>query len=72
MARFIERLRMFGKKFESLSSRVRCNRAKSLRQMVVDGQRPLASGLILDGDEDTAIGIEQIKRCQMRNPRQFL
>ena len=65
-------LGMFGKKFESLSSRVRCNRAKSLRQMVVDRQRPLATGLVLDGNEHTALGIEQVERRQVRNSRQFL
>ena len=65
-------LGMFGKKFESLSSRVRCNRAKSLRQMVVDRQLPLATGLVLDGNEHTALGIEQVERRQVRNSRQFL
>jgi hypothetical protein len=39
--------------------------------MIVDRQGTLTSGLVLDGHEHIAVGIEQIDCREMRNPRQF-
>lgn len=53
---------MLGKQFQPLARRIRRDCAVGLRQVVVNRQRPLATGLVLDRGNKIAIGIEQIDR----------
>ena len=62
---------VFGKDFNALLRCFEIDRTISLRQMVVDRQRTLATGFVLDAGDDVFILVDQIDRRQMGNAGEF-